>query len=526
MPRNPDPTTLAARAALPVTSRGLAPEVNEILALLISTGIAFILYWGGVYSVANLVIPLLIGIVGSWGIWQLIRRSPANVWTPLFAIRASAVVFLAIGGLVTELGSEATREVVLSLYAYSPEEGAKTNTIFMAGYFITILSIKLGSIMRPLPPPRALGGVVFTQRATLRLGILFLILGFSYTFLVQLPLLLNRSSLVLPGTLALLFSALSAVGTFLVALWAVERRGIAYLLVGILLLIQLLISLVLLEKSSVMTAVLLVGLAFLLHKVSLYRIVALALALGTLLSFVTPAVTQGRQIHARIYGDLDGGSVSERLGYSIEYLEGYRIPSLPGDESSSFVRLHYVAPSAFAVTQYDVGLGSDVIANGFSALIPRALWPDKPNVSDIGTDFNEMVSGFNTSALGVVVFADAYWNFGWPGLLIFIPAGLFLWWASWNARQIVETRDWIMMPFVLVTFRIGMSVDNFLVLSWLTPAVIGVILLFVLRFAKHGILASLKSSLAPAAPVHLQGELPGGRKRWRGRRLRGTSIEG
>jgi hypothetical protein len=51
-------------------------------------------------------------------------------------------------------------------------------------------------------------------------------------------------------------------------------------------------------------------------------------------------VTQGRQLHAQIYGDLVGGSVGERLGYSLEYLQGYRVPSQPGDESSSFVRLH------------------------------------------------------------------------------------------------------------------------------------------------------------------------------------------
>lgn len=526
MQRRPDPNPLAAGAAPPVPSGGLAPETSEIVALLIATCIAFILYWGGVHAVANIVTPTMIGLVGAWGMWQLARRSPANVWTPLFALRASAVVFLSIGALVTEFGSDATREVVLSLYAYSPEEGAKTNTIFIAGYFVTILAVKIASILRPLPPPRGPGNVVFTQRATLRLGILFLALGLSYTFFIQLPLLLNRSSVVLPGTLALLFNALSAVGTFLVALWAVERRGVAYLLVGILLLIQLLISLVLLEKSSVMTAVLLVGLAFLLYKVSLTRIAVLTVSLGVLLTFVTPAVTQGRQIHARIYGDLDGGTVLERLGYSIEYMEGYRIPSRPEDEGSSFVRLQYVAPSAFAVTQYDAGLPSDVIANGFSALIPRALWPDKPNVSDIGTDFNEMVSGHNTSALGVVVFADAYWNFGWPGLLIFFPAGFFLWWASWNARQIVEARDWIMMPFVLITFRIGMSVDNFLVLSWLTPGVIALLMLFVLRFAKHGILSTLKSSLAPSATPYPGQYQPGAQGRPRVRRLRGTSNEG
>jgi len=475
----------------------IAPEWPEIIVLFVATIFDFVLLGAGSHDAVNWLSPLLLGVIGAWGMWRLIRRAPAAIWTPLFSLRASTVVFLAIGSLTTQFGDDAGRESIFSLYAYSPEEGAKTNTVFMAGYFLTFLSVKLASLIHHRPS-RA-GRVIFSEAASLRLGVIFLFLGFGFTLLIQIPILLGGGSLVLPGTLMLMFSALSAVGTFLVTLWAVERRGAAYLLVALLLFMQLLLSLIMLEKSSVMMATLLVGVAFLLNRPSLWRMAALALALGLILAVISPVITQGRIIHTTIYGDQTGGSITERLGYPIEYAGGYR---LPGESlgNSTFFRLHYVAPSAFVITQYDVGLNSDTIANSLYAVIPRALWPDKPIISAIGTDLNEMITGQSTSALGVGVFADAYWNFGWAGLLIFMPLGAFLWWASWHAREIVENRDWLLMPFVLIVFRIGMSVDNFLVLAWIAPAVMSIILLVILRLPREMILASLERAQG-ALPV-------------------------
>jgi hypothetical protein len=255
-----------------------------------------------------------------------------------------------------------------------------------------------------------------------------------------------------------------------------------------------------LEKSSVMMATLLVGVAFLLHRPSLPRIIGLAIALGFILAVISPLITQGRIAHTRIFGDQTGGSISERLSYAVEYAGGYRLPGNSAADSSSFLRLHYVAPSAFIVTQYDAGLPSEAVAGAFYALIPRALWRDKPIVSAIGADLNDMITGQNSSSLGVGVFADAYWNFGWAGLLIFIPIGAFLWWASTRAEEIVRNRDWLMMPFVLIVFRIGMSVDNFLVLAWFTPMAMSLLLLLFLRVPREMILTSLERVRGGALP--------------------------
>jgi hypothetical protein len=277
---------------------------------------------------------------------------------------------------------------------------------------------------------------------------------------------------------------------------------------------QLMVSLILLEKSTFMMASLLVGLAFLLHKASLVRILALSTALGLILAVISPAITQARLIHSSIYGDQLGGSMAERLAYHVEYLRGYRMTKSELGTGSSFLRLNYTSPSAFIITRRDVGLGSDTIANSVYALIPRAIWRDKPLVSAIGTDLNEMITGQSTSSLGVGVFADAYWNFGWAGLLIFIPVGAFLWWASWNARAIVEARDWLMMPFVLVVFRIGLSVDNFLVLAWITPAIMSIILLLLLRLGRgfaFGPFGGAKT--VRSAPMRLPASRIGGPRR-------------
>jgi hypothetical protein len=104
---------------------------------------------------------------------------------------------------------------------------------------------------------------------------------------------------------------------------------------------------------------------------------------------------------------------------------------------------------------------------------------------------------------------------GWTGLLLFIPTGIFLWWASYTSINIVETRNWLLMPFVLLVFRIGLSVDNAFVLMWLAPAVISIVILLLLKFGSQMMRsageerrAGPMTHLSPRAPLSLTNQHP------------------
>lgn len=483
--------TLTAKAAAvrraPETAPSIEPEPQELIALALANLITATLFFFGRDAIVNVLTPLLLVVIGSWGMWRLVTRSPAAVWTPLFSARAAAVVYLGLGNLLPEWAGVATLDYVQALYAYSPQEAAKTNLVIVTGLTILMVSIKAASALmpaRPSPP----GRIVFSEKASFRLGMVFLSIGFGSQFLIAIPSSLAVISFTVPGSVMVLLSSLNAVGIFLVTLWAAEKGGARYLAVFVCLAASLIMSLILMEKVTFMMALLLVGLAFLLKKVTLLRVVILTVALGGTLAVLDPAIGQVRVFNVWQHGGLTGGTVGERLGYYRDYVAGERVRAIAVQEQSSLVRIAYMAPSAFVVSQFDAGLPSDTIENSFMALIPRFIWPDKPILSSLGTELNMMLTGYDTSSLGTAVFADAYWNLGWPALLLFVPMGFFLWWASWVSRDIVETRNWLLMPFVLVVFRIGMSMDNAFVMTWLAPAAIAVFLYVVLKLGSEMVL--------------------------------------
>src|SRR5438067_688361 len=95
--------------------RDIAPEWTELALLSGAVLVDLILYWNRGYDLLNWLGPVLLTSIGSWGLWQLLRRAPAAIWTPLFTIRAATTVFLGLGSLATELGEGAARDVVLAL---------------------------------------------------------------------------------------------------------------------------------------------------------------------------------------------------------------------------------------------------------------------------------------------------------------------------------------------------------------------------------------------------------------------------
>ncbi|MGQ0590677.1 MAG: hypothetical protein ACT4N8_14320 [Sphingosinicella sp.] len=466
----------------------MAPESSELLAALFATLLNSLLFWAEAYNAVNIIAPAMIGAIASWAMWRLVRRAPANVWTPLFALRAAVAAYLFIGALIPETAGDIARESIFALYAYSPEEGAKTHVICMAFYLTLLLSVKAASLVLPAIRYRVTHRT-FDSHQTFILGLVFAGIGMGYLTLIEIPTRLAWYTVSLPGSIMIFFAAIGSIGVFLVTLWASEGSRARYILVLALLLTQLLLSAILLEKLGFLMAVLLAGLAMLIVKASVFRIALLALTLGAVLSLMDPAFAAARHAHIQIYGDLTGGTVDGRLDGFRQYFLDDRFNSVDGDDRYTFTRLNYTSSSSFVVTQYDQHMPGRTIRDGLFALVPRAIWPEKPHVSSIGFELYEMLTGRATSSLGIIVFTDAYWNFGWLGAMIFVPAGFFLWWASCIARRIVEARDWLMMPFVLIVFRIGLSVDNVFVLTWLTPAVLSVIFYHGLRIVNETLLS-------------------------------------
>lgn len=475
----------------------MAPTGLEIGALALATVVALLLYNFEAYDVLNVVSPILLTVVIGSGTWSLITRLPAAVWSSIFAARLAAIAFLGIGSLMPYVLDEFSRDYMYSLYPYTDLEAAKVNLMFIVGMLLLLGTVKVTSMLWSAPATK-IAPIQFSELSTLKLGVLFFAIGTAYTLLIDLPIQLGARSIVIPGSIAQAFSALSAVGAFMIALWGFRRKGTGYFAVLIPLVVAMVLSIIALSKTTFMLPLLMVSIAFLMTGISWRRVALLVFVFSATLAITQPMINYGRLARSATYGQEPGGNIGERIGYAVGYWRGEPIRAVTPDDPNSFIRLNYLSPATFIVTQYDNGQPSDVIQNGFSALVPRAIWPDKPIISSLGSDLYTMITGNVGSALGATLFADLYWNFGWLGLLLIIPIGVYFWWASCVSRVIVQAGDWLTMPFVFLAFLIGTSLDSSFVLSFFAPIVSSLIGYVGLKFISSIVSEQMRRSKASA----------------------------
>jgi hypothetical protein len=113
---------------------------------------------------------------------------------------------------------------------------------------------------------------------------------------------------------------------------------------------------------------------------------------------------------------------------------------LPGVQSW-WCRLNYANAQSFAMTAYDQGFSGDTFALGLFVFVPRLLYPDKPIMTP-GVEFNVLVDGNPNSQSAPGMFAEAYWNGGWPlAGLTFLFMGAFYWaWEVYAKRKLASLR--------------------------------------------------------------------------------------
>lgn len=489
------------RAIVPPPAGGLiAPPLWEIYSLVLLTLFSATAYAVGFHAFVNIVNAVGLGVIMGASNWRLMRLAPEAIWTPLFAFRLATLVFMSIGALVPFVAEAAVVEHILSLYAYSEAELAKTQLVWLLYTTLVLLFAKFSStvVPREIDPgedPSPLG------LTTIHLGLLFFIVGFGVTAMVGL-IIASGVVGVISGSLLMPFEAAGAVGVFLIAYHAFERKGGWYLVLGAAVISNITLGLVLYTKTLVLFPILFVGLALLMQRVTLPRVLAVASALAFALTVMQPANAYAREVHLAEHGHVAiGGTILQRLSYSLLYWTDPPTREVARGEGMS--RLSYGPIGSFLVSEYDVGMRGDSIEAVAYALIPRFLWSDKPIVTAASNELSERVTGQYTNALAPTTAADIYWNFGWAGIVLFAPSlGALLWLGTVASYRILKRRDWFMMPFVLIAFRVGLSVDLSFVIGIFAPSVAALMAFFLLRFARSTLLTSMRPASAARSPTN------------------------
>ncbi len=178
-------------------------------------------------------------------------------------------------------------------------------------------------------------------------------------------------------------------------------------------------------------------------------------------------VVLGRPSDAGTVGSgLTTGAVSAKLAPS---LTRFSVPFIQG----------------YLIDEYENGRAGNSLDDFWAAMVPRVLWPDKPNITRFGPQlYAQYYKHPPTSSLAPTYSAEAYWNHGPAGVVfISILLGLEFGWLTLRSQLAMAGRD---PAFFLIAAPVAIWAIQ--VEAWVAATYIGGFLTFlviwlVARFA-------------------------------------------
>jgi hypothetical protein len=108
--------------------------------------------------------------------------------------------------------------------------------------------------------------------------------------------------------------------------------------------------------------------------------------------------------------------------------------------------------------------------------VPRFLWPDKP-IFLPGADLWMLMTGLEGNQVAAGVFAEAYWNYGWLGVVLSMALlGAILFWLSRLAISVMQREAWIFMPVLFMGMKMGVRIDGTFVVDVVGAAAIAAVI--------------------------------------------------
>lgn len=429
-------------------------ELIALFSILLVLIVVYTLQLQAIYSAVNVAGPAALATTLLATCYYMTRCSTVVIWAPLFWFRVACAAYYGIGAMVPHVGNAASKDYIYRVYAFGETTNLKVNIICCAGIATTLAFSWMFVGSRR-------GGSGRTSRqtndTTTIFMMTFLVVGASLRYLVVLPYTFGLTSSVLPGFI-ISAAGIYYAGVYLSVFQAVRRRGIYIIAASLIVTADVLVSVASFAKTELIILIIFTFLGYISHVVNVRRLLVGAAVVILSFGAFQPLVGYGREVLMMRYGQIRGADLQERLKIVQGYLQNGEAVER---DNLALVRLSYVNVDAFVVDQYDGGAPGRTLTNAATVIVPRALWPDKPIISQLGEDLNYLMLGRHGSSLGVGHFAEAYWNFGWWGIL---PLMAVLAWIlatfSRVSVRIMSERNWLFLPVVFLGVNIGIRVDG------------------------------------------------------------------
>jgi len=402
-------------------------------------------------------------IVLVWAAYRQMKLNVASLWTPIMWYRVALLSYYAIGSLVPIWTNADTQELMQGFYSYFPYEIVKLNLlittfnlVFLATVKILFIVISNKSIMKPFIDRKLISPSNFNM---ITFGSICLIVGSAVNYLIIFPQVVGWINLSFFSTLANL-SVLSWLGYFMVIFWGLENKRREFIIWPIALALgESAIGFFAMSKSVMLMPLVMVGIAFIYHRRSLFRISLLAGSFVTLFMFLAPIITHVRDMNGKYY---DSAVTAKDIpGLYLSYFTTGRESDQYADVETGWMRLSFVNAGTFVINQYDHGMPGNSYKYLWIVWIPRVIYPQKPIITDVGRELSYAANGNYNSSSSAGLAAEAYWNGGWLytiGVAIFLALIFGLW--TIYSYEVIQRKAWHLFFIVLIGMRMALRVDG------------------------------------------------------------------
>jgi hypothetical protein len=440
---------------------------NTIAALVLIIALFKLALLGSASSGTEIIV-VTVGLLSSFIVlaalaFKCIRIGSALIWTPIVWLPLQSAVFFCFGPLVEIFGNPAT-QASLSEHrlAIGAGELLETSMLSMAGVAMLLSGVTIVLYIRRSRLRDLISQGVGTAPGApspWQLTVTFVLMGVVLKYAVVLPSQWGMLGWVVPGTVTGLIG-MTDLGFGIAAFLAARRHRLARIMLFTVWPIHIAMTVLTFSKFHLVIALLLPALGGYLAHRSLLRLIGWFAIIAVVFAGYQSLVQHGRsEIMQRSSNISDAGYV-ERAQITLDWLtrESGQTEDT-SDRQGWWTRLSYAGPQAYAMELYAQGQAGRSLESAWMYFIPRAVWPSKPIMYGPGLEFYKEVTGSKgKSFLGLSIYGDLYWQYGWSGVLIGSSLiGILFGVLALRSLTWISAGEFIYLPVILLVLEMALT---------------------------------------------------------------------
>lgn len=365
-------------------------ELAGLGSLLVFYGFVYVLGIAELYPAMNIAGPVVLCAILGWSAYWIVEGNPIAVWAPLFWFRVACAVYFGFGALVPHIVNDETLQRIYALHYFDDALNLKVNLVYCFGIFCALGFSYLFLGWNRTGARRADAGDSRPDiDRTLMFALIFLLVGGGLRYGVIVPYAFGLTDYTLPGAIGAL-GKMYYVGIYLLIVHAIGRSQKTLLAASALVFFEISVSVASFAKMDLLLILIFSFLGLISRDVTRKKVLVGASCVLFAYFAFQPLVGFGRAELQLRYGEIRGAGLIERWQIVQDYFDSGNDRALLATQGG-MSRLSYVNVAAFAIDRYDAGAKLNTLGNAAAVFVPRLLWPDKPVITQLGSDFNFMV---------------------------------------------------------------------------------------------------------------------------------------